>query len=77
MIFAEDETLRAADLALDVGEEVRAGRQSAPASLASIERRAIEEALHRWEGNRTRAAEELGISRRTLLNKIKQYGLDL
>ncbi|HHU88518.1 MAG TPA: hypothetical protein GXZ38_04065, partial [Spirochaetales bacterium] len=33
--------------------------------------------LHRWEGNRTRAAEELGISRRTLINKIADYQLDL
>jgi len=28
-------------------------------------------------GNRTRAAQELGISRATLINKIKSYGLDL
>ncbi|MDD3058155.1 MAG: helix-turn-helix domain-containing protein, partial [Sphaerochaeta sp.] len=33
--------------------------------------------LHRWEGNRTRAAQELGISRRTLINKIAEYGLNL
>jgi two-component system response regulator AtoC len=32
-------------------------------------------ALEKWQGNRTKAAEELGISRRTVLNKIKQCGL--
>jgi two-component system response regulator AtoC len=32
-------------------------------------------ALRRWEGSRTRTAAELGISRRTLLNKIKEYGI--
>ncbi len=44
-------------------------------SLKDIEREAIIRALHRWEGNRTRAAEELGISRRTLINKIMEYGM--
>jgi two-component system response regulator AtoC len=42
-----------------------------------MEEDAIIRALHRWEGNRTRAAEELGISRRTLINKIAEYGLDI
>jgi len=41
-----------------------------------MEREAIVAALQRWEGNRTRAAAELGINRRTLLNKIKQYGIE-
>jgi two-component system response regulator AtoC len=44
-------------------------------SLEDIERRAVTEALARWEGNRTKAAEELGVSRKTILNKIKFYGL--
>jgi len=35
------------------------------------------EALQRWEGNRTKAAEELGITRRTIINKIKEYGIDI
>jgi two-component system response regulator AtoC len=46
-------------------------------SLKELEVEAIIRALHRWEGNRTRAAEELGISRRTLINKIAEYRLDL
>jgi len=44
-------------------------------SLADVERRHIERTLLRHEGNRTRAAQELGISRATLINKIKVYGL--
>lgn len=43
--------------------------------LASWERYAVERALARCEGNRTRAAELLGIGRRTLQEKIKAYGL--
>ncbi len=45
-------------------------------SLAHLEREAIIRALAKWEGNRTKAAEELGISRRTIIYKIKQFGLD-
>jgi DNA-binding NtrC family response regulator len=44
-------------------------------NLASLERQAIQEALGRHGGNRRRAAEELGISERTLYRKIKEYGL--
>jgi len=44
-------------------------------SLESAERAAIEAALARHGGNRTHAALELGISRRTIINKIKLYGL--
>lgn len=46
-------------------------------SLKDIEMDAIIRSLHRWEGNRTRAAKELGISRRTLINKIAENNLDL
>ncbi len=46
-------------------------------SLKDIEKQAIEKSLRRWEGNRTKAAEELGITRRTLINKIAEFGLDL
>ena len=55
--------------------EVEAARAAVP--LAEIERRHIERTLRRHAGNRTRAAEELGIARATLINKIKLYGIDL
>ncbi len=41
--------------------------------LAEIEREAILRTLERTHGNRTRAAEILGISIRTLRNKLRQY----
>ncbi len=44
-----------------------------PVSLAELERVAIERALLRNEGHRERTATELGITRRTLLNKIREY----
>ncbi|MCK4258437.1 MAG: sigma-54-dependent Fis family transcriptional regulator [Halanaerobiales bacterium] len=45
-------------------------------TLAEIESSRIREALIKNNGNRTHAAAELGISRRTIINKIKQYGLE-
>jgi len=44
-------------------------------NLGENERRLIEEALDKTRFNYTRAARELGISRRTLYNKIRHYGL--
>jgi two-component system response regulator AtoC len=44
--------------------------------MEELERRAITDALARCKGNRTRAAEMLGLSRKTILNKIKAYGLE-
>jgi DNA-binding NtrC family response regulator len=46
-------------------------------TLAELERVQIERALRFHGGNRTRAAHELGISRATLINKIRVYALDL
>ncbi len=39
------------------------------------ERSAIEEALHQVHWNRRRAAQQLGVSYKTLLNKIKECGI--
>lgn len=42
--------------------------------LAEVEREHIIRVLGETEGNRTRAADILGITRQTLLNKLKMYG---
>jgi two-component system response regulator HydG len=43
-------------------------------TLRDAEKELILATLEKTEGNRTRAAETLGISRQTLLNKLKEYG---
>src|SRR5690606_34242774 len=48
-------------------------RRHTPLSLDDLERQHIERTLRHHGGNRTRAAAELGISRATLINKIKRY----
>ncbi|HYH00143.1 MAG TPA: sigma-54 dependent transcriptional regulator [Terriglobales bacterium] len=44
-------------------------------SLRDAERRLLEVTLRATDGNRTRAAEMLGVSLRTVRNKIRDYGL--
>jgi DNA-binding NtrC family response regulator len=45
------------------------------ADVESLERQRIVEALEACAGNQTRAAQKLGISRGTLLTRLKQYGI--
>jgi DNA-binding NtrC family response regulator len=44
-------------------------------ALTLVERKKILAALKTNSGNKSRAAEDLGISYKTLLNKLKDYGL--
>ena len=44
--------------------------------LTEIEKLAIEHALRVCEGNKTRAAQQLGISRQTLRTKLKEFALE-
>ena len=43
--------------------------------VSDLERERIIDALKQCGGNQTKAAEMLGISRRTLLNRLDQYNL--
>ena len=45
-------------------------------NLSTIGRQMLEKALERNHGNRRKAAQELGISDRTLYRRLKQYGLE-
>ncbi len=64
-------------LPAEVGRRAPPPAEAQGVTLADVERRHIERTVRRHAGNRTRAAEELGISRATLINKIKVYGLDV
>ncbi len=73
-------------LAVDLGwPELELGRlrqalapfgDAEPDSLAAAERRHIALTLRYTGGNRRRAAQLLGISRSTLLHKVRKYGLE-
>jgi two-component system, NtrC family, response regulator AtoC len=77
VVLAEDGVVTAQHLP----DSVRADHQQSATSagmrgqVAEIERRAIEDALEAEDGNQTRAARRLGISRRALLYKLDKYGI--
>ena len=49
---------------------------SLPEALRALERSMIRDALRRCRWNKTRAAKELGISRRNLIRKVQAYALE-
>jgi transcriptional regulator with PAS, ATPase and Fis domain len=58
-----------------IAQEVKEGPRRLWAICRAAERHEIARVLEEHGQNRTHAAMRLGISRRTLLNKIKQYAL--
>ena len=65
--------IRAGDLGIAAGRPPDG--DTLAAQVEAVERRAITAALAAEGGNRTRAAERLGMSRQGLLNKMERYGL--
>jgi DNA-binding NtrC family response regulator len=61
----------------DLKQRSAVDRRYQAQSLSEVERQHIERTLRHHSGNRTRAALELGISRATLINKIKVYSLNV
>ncbi|MEM6958970.1 MAG: sigma 54-interacting transcriptional regulator [Myxococcota bacterium] len=59
----------------DVGAFDTEGK-TLPEAVEALERQMIAEGLRNSKGNKTRAAEALGISRRNLIRKVQSYGLE-
>ena len=57
-------------------EEIKADEEPESLNLNDLGRQMVEKAREKNDGNRKKAAQELGISDRTLYRRIKQYGLD-
>ena len=78
MILARgQQTIGIEHLPPDLRQRAATDRRYQAQSLSEVERQHIERTLRHHGGNRTRAALELGISRATLINKIKTYSLNL
>ncbi|MGE0396120.1 MAG: helix-turn-helix domain-containing protein, partial [Kofleriaceae bacterium] len=58
------------------GGAVEATPDSLPAAVEALERRMIGAAMRRHGGNKTRAAEELKVSRRNLIRLVQKYQLE-
>lgn len=54
---------------------VKAKNPIKPVSIEDMEKQMISDALDKFDGNYSSAANELGITRQTLYNKIKKYGI--
>jgi DNA-binding NtrC family response regulator len=74
LIFGKNATLTPEDLP-DSIRTADSGSETGLRSIEEIEREAIEKTLEGTRYKITRAAEILGISRKTLLDKRKKYGL--
>lgn len=70
VILSEKTTIRAVDLLIRPGKSSPYGEA---ANLVDVERQAIEAAISQHDGNLTAAAEQLGVSRQTLYNKLKRF----
>jgi DNA-binding NtrC family response regulator len=66
----EDKTIGQGDISRNRDDRLRAG-----VSLENMERKLVEMTLEATGGNRSRAAELLGVSLRTVRNKVRSYGL--
>ncbi len=58
------------------GDPVASTPDSLPAAVEALERRMIGAAMRRHNGNKTRAAEELKVSRRNLIRLVQKYELE-
>lgn len=75
VIMSETHLIDPAQLNLTVHPAQPDDAMSAPQTLEDMERKAIRRTLDDCKGNYSLAATRLGISRQTLYNKIKRYGL--
>jgi len=74
IVFARDETITSQDLAYS-NTDLSRMVTTEPVRLKEMERQHIMKVLARVNGNKTHAAEMLGIDRKTLRTKLKQYDI--
>jgi DNA-binding NtrC family response regulator len=75
VVMAESETVAVADLPAPMRLQ-HLGGSGYNRPLAAVEAEHIRHVLANVKGNRSRAAQILGIDRKTLRDKLKRYGID-
>jgi transcriptional regulator with PAS, ATPase and Fis domain len=71
VIYSETELIRVEDLKIDGAELM----DENVATMADYEEKMIRDAMKRYNGNLTLVAKALEISRPTLYNRLKKYGI--
>ncbi len=79
LVLSQERTIKPADLPEDIRypkmeKLLSIGEYDPALTLAEIERFFILKALDHFEGNKTRAAKALGVTIKTIYNKLNQYG---
>ncbi len=74
-VLLSDTTIDVESLSLGAAAESPRDATSLPDELEAIEKQRIVDALAQHGGNQTRAAEALGIPRRTFVKRLAQYGI--
>jgi transcriptional regulator with PAS, ATPase and Fis domain len=77
-ILGDDKPLRKYDIQRDPGEDIQDTQEITEESLSLAEKEIemIRKALDKYKGKRKHAANELGISERTLYRKIKEFNIE-
>jgi len=76
VIMADSDILKAEDITFSPIEQQKTDCQSVPThNLEDLEKRAIEEAIQKHNGNISQAAKELGLTRGALYRRLEKYGL--
>ena len=76
VVMTEGKVILPEYLSLKVSSEEEIISRSEKMTLEEMEKRLIENTLQKMGGNRTRTAEMLGVTARTIRNKIKKYYLN-
>jgi two-component system response regulator HydG len=77
IVICESDTIRPCDLTGTILHATASFDPSSKGVLADTEREQIVTALRRFNGHRNKAAEYLGINRKTLREKIRKYSIEL
>ena len=75
VIYSETELIRVEDLKLNDSDLMEVADEQQMASMADYEEKMIREALKKYNGNLTLVSKALNMSRPTLYNRLKKYGI--
>ena len=76
IVMTEEDSVSIEDLPENIRMASSTAAEGMEAILSGVEKKHILKVLHEKQGNKTLAAEALGISLKTLYNKLKAYNID-